>query len=388
MIHEYDAITADELRGRGGLKWTLHGSDTVGAFVAEMDFPTAQPIMDAVQSAVDTMNFGYLSPQLTEEMSQACADWHAQEHGWQLDPAWITAIPDVHRAFEIAINYFSRPGSAVILPTPGYMPFLKVPGELGREVITVPMVTDGERYVLDLDALDAAFRAGGHLLVMCNPHNPLGRVFTREELTAVCDVVDRHGGRVFADEIHAPVVYPGHRHVPYAMLSETAAKHTVTAASATKAWNMPGLKCAQFIVSNEADAKALAAAGRHAILGAGTHGVIATSAAFNKGGPWLADVLDYLDGNRHAVTKLLTQHLPEVKYHVPEGTYLGWLDFRAFGLGERPAEFFLEKARVALTDGAECGLEGRGHVRLTFATPRPILEDIIMKLADAVHMRS
>ncbi|MGW1677605.1 MalY/PatB family protein [Saccharopolyspora sp. NPDC002376] len=384
MGHAFDAITVDELRARGGLKWTLH-PDALGAFVAEMDFPAAPPVMRAVRSAVEAMNFGYTPPRLTDEMTRACADWQARRHGWQVDPEWITAIPDVHRALAIAVNHFSRPGSAVIMPTPGYMPFLDVPGELGREVIAVPMVRDGARFVLDLDALDAAFRAGGHLLVLCNPHNPLGRVFTPEELAAVCEVVDRHGGRVFADEIHAPLVYPGHQHVPYASLSETAAGHAVTATAATKAWNVPGLKCAQFIVSNDADAATLAAAGDLAVLGAGTHGVLATTAAYAEGEPWLAEVIDYLDGNRHAVAELLAEHLPEVGYLVPEGTYLGWLDFRALDLGDHPAEFFLAKARIALTDGAACGVEGRGHARLTFATPRPVLEQIITGLAEAVH---
>lgn len=383
MGQEFDEITIDELRSRGGIKWTLHPPDTIGAFIAEMDFPTAPPIMRAIRSAVDSMNFGYLPPRLTDEMSAACARWQEREHGWSVDPEWITAIPDVHRAFEIAINHFSPPGSAVIMPTPGYMPFLTVPGELGREIITVPMVSDGDRPVLDLDALEAAFRAGGHLLVLCNPHNPLGRVMSHDELTGVCEVVDRHGGRVFVDEIHAPLVYPGNQHVPYAMVSDAAAAHTVTATSATKAWNIPGLKCAQFIVSNEADAVTLAAAGRHATLGTGTHGVIATTAAFDEGGPWLADVLDYLDGNRRALAGLLAEHLPEVGYRMPEGTYLAWLDFQALGLGDRPAQYFLDKAGVAFTDGVECGVEGSGHARLNFATPRPILEEIVTRLAEA-----
>ncbi|MDA3648311.1 aminotransferase class I/II-fold pyridoxal phosphate-dependent enzyme [Saccharopolyspora indica] len=385
MGHEFDAITVDELRARGSLKWTLHDPGTLGAFVAEMDFPTAPPVVRAVRAAVDAMNFGYLPPRLADEMALACAGWQARRYGWDVDPAWITAIPDVHWALAIAIERFSRPGSAVVMPTPGYMPFLVEPGELGREVIAVPMARDGDRFVHDLDALDAAFRAGGNLLVLCNPHNPLGRVFTAAELTAVCEVVDRHGGRVFADEIHGPLVYPGQQHVPYASLSETAAGHAVTATSATKAWNVPGLKCAQFIVSNDADAATLAAAGRLAVLDSSTHGVLATTAAYTEGEPWLTEVLDYLDGNRRAVAELLAEHLPEVGYREPEGTYLAWLDFRALGLGDHPADFFLEKARIALTDGAACGEAGRGHARLTFATPRPVLERIISGLAGAVR---
>lgn len=201
----------------------------------------------------------------------------------------------------------------------------------------------------------------------------------------MCEVVDRHGGRVFADGIHAPLAYPDNQHIPYAVVSDTAVAHTVTTTSATKAWNIPGLKCARFIVSNEADAATLAAAGRHVTLGTGTHGVIATIAACDEGGPWLADVLDYLDGNRRAPAGLLAEHLPEVGYRMPEGTHLAWLDCQALGLGDRPAQYFLEKADVALTDGMECGVEGRGHARLNFVTPQPILEEIVTRLAEAVH---
>ena len=157
------------------------------------------------------------------------------------------------KALEIAITRFSRPGSPVILPTPAYMPFLSVPGFLGREIIQVRMIDDDGFFTFDLDAIEDAFRAGGHLLIFCNPYNPLGRVFTAKEITRLTDVVDRHGGRVFADEIHGPLIYPGQTHIPYAATSPTAAAHTLTATSASKAWNLPGLKCAQVILSSEPD---------------------------------------------------------------------------------------------------------------------------------------
>ncbi|RRO18046.1 pyridoxal phosphate-dependent aminotransferase [Saccharopolyspora rhizosphaerae] len=382
----FDAVTVEDLRARGGLKWTLHG-DALGAFVAEMDFGTAPAVLEALHEGVDSLNFGYLPPPLAAEMSQACADYQAQRYGWQVAPERVHPIPDVIRALTLTIEHFSEPGSAVILPTPAYMPFLKVPGGMGRELITVPAVDDGDGFAVDLDGLDAAFQAGGNLLVLCNPHNPLGRVFTADELAAVCEVVDRHGGRVFADEIHAPLVYQGHRHVPYASLSDTAAGHAVTATSASKAWNLPGLKCAQLVLSNDADAATLHALGPHITDGAANLGVVANTAAYTSGQPWLEEVLDYLDGNRQAVASLLAEHLPEVGYRQPEGTYLAWLDFRALGLGDHPGEFFRDHAGIVLTDGPACGEEGRGHARLNFATPRPILERIVLGLAEAVRRR-
>lgn len=382
----FDAVTIDDLRARGSLKWTLHG-DAIGAFVAEMDFGTAPAVLDALHSGVDSLNFGYQPPRLAAEMSRACAEYQAAHHDWRPSPDRVHAIPDVIRALKLTIEHFSAPGSKVILPTPAYMPFLKVPGGMDRELITVPMALDGDGFVFDLDALDAAFKSGGNLLILCNPYNPLGRVFTPDELTAICEVVDRNGGRVFSDEIHAPLVYRGHRHVPYASLSDTAAGHTITATSASKAWNLPGLKCAQLIISNDADAAALDALGPHATDGASNLGLIANTAAYDSGQPWLDEVLDYLDGNRRAVTSLLAEHLPEVGYRHPEGTYLAWLDFRALDLGDHPGEFFREHAGVVLTDGPACGEEGRGHARLNFATPRPILERIVLNLAEAARNR-
>src|SRR5260370_23168372 len=218
-----------------------------------MDFGAAPAILDALAFLSAEANFGYLPPFLADELAAACAEFAKRRYGWDVDPALIHHVPDVIKALEIAITHFSRPGSPVILPTPAYMPFLSVPGFLGREIIQVKMRDDRGFFTLDLDAIADAFRAGGHLLIFCNPYNPLGRVFTRAEMAQLTAVVDRHGGRVFADEIHGALVYPGLRHIPYASTSDAAAAHTLTATSASKAWNLPGLKCAQVILTNEPD---------------------------------------------------------------------------------------------------------------------------------------
>jgi cysteine-S-conjugate beta-lyase len=288
---------------------------------------------------------------------------------------------------QAAIEHFCEPGAPVILPTPAYMPFLDVPVALGRQVIQVPMATADGRQVYDLDALDAAFAAGGSLLVVCNPHNPIGRVLERVELEAVAEVVERHGGRVFADEIHAPLVFDGHQHVPYASLSATTAEHTVTAVSASKAWNLPGTKCAQLVLSNEADAETWGRVGRLAEHGASNLGVVANIAAYEEGGPWLDEVLSYLDANRRLLGDLLAEQVPEIRYAPPEGTYLAWLDCRSLDLGDHPADFFADQAGVALTDGPLCGEVGAGFARYTFATPRPIMEVTVTKMAQALRRR-
>ena len=384
---DFDRITVAELRRRGGLKWTYAGPDVLGAFVAEMDFGTSPAVEAALRDAIDRRDFGYLTPAAAREMAEAVAAWLARQQNWAVDPARIRPLPDVLKGLEAAITIFSRPGSPVILPTPAYMPFLSVPPQLGREIIQVPMVTRGGRLALDLDGIAAAFRAGGHLLILCSPCNPACRVYTTAELAAVTEVVARHGGRVFADEIHSPLVYPGYRHTPYAKTSAEAARHSITSISASKGWNLPGLKCAQLILTSDADAETWAAAGRLAERGASTPGVRANTAAFTAGGDWLAEVVGYLDGNRMLLADLIGEHLPRVRYRPPEGTYLAWLDCRALGLGDRPGEFFLDKAQVLVNDGPAFGEAGKGHVRLNFATPRPVLTQIVRQLGNAVANR-
>jgi cysteine-S-conjugate beta-lyase len=384
-----DRTTEDELRARGSQKWAKGGPGVIGAFVAEMDFGVAPPIEAALLDVIKRADFGYLSERAIAEMSAACAAWQRDHYGWDMGPERVRPLPDVITALAAAITVFSRPGSPVILPTPAYMPFLTVPGSLGREIIQVPMATDGGRHVLDLDGIDAAFKRGGHLLILCNPCNPVGRVYDEGELAAVAEVVEANGGRVFADEIHAPLVYPGGTHTPYAPLNAATAAQTVTGTAASKGWNLPGLKCAQLLLSNDQDAATWAKRGSTFEHGASTPGVWATTAAYRDGGPWLDDAVAYLDGSRALLGRLLAEHLPEVGYRQPEGTYLAWLDCRALfadrGIEASPAEFFLAKARVMLTDGAACGDAVRGYVRLNFATPRPILAEIVRRLAGAVH---
>jgi cystathionine beta-lyase len=379
----FDA-TVEQLRGVGGLKWSQY-PDAIGAFVAEMDFGTAPPIVAAMHDAVDRGLLGYLPTSLELRLAEACSRFTKERYDWDVPARWVRPLGDVVAGLQACIEHFSRPGTPVILPTPAYMPFLFVPRELGRDVIEVPMATSGGtgRHVYDLDALDAAFAAGGHLLVLCNPHNPIGRVLEPAEMAAVSEVVERHGGRVFSDEIHAPLVYDAHRHVPYASLSATTASHTVTAVSASKAWNLPGTKCAQLVLSNDEDAEVWQRVGRRYEHGASNLGVVANIAAYEQGGPWLTEVVSHLDGNRRLLADLLADRLPEIGYRPPEGTYLAWLDCRGLGLGDHPAEVLLARAGVALTDGPLCGAVGAGFVRYNFATPRPVVEETVDRIARA-----
>ncbi len=381
--HRFDAPTVEDLRQHGSVKWSKF-PQALGAFIAEMDFGTAPAVAAGVRAAADQAMFGYLPDALASDLGAACAEWHERRYGWAVDPASVHPVADVLRALEVTIRHFTRPDSPIALPTPAYMPFLSIPEMMGREIIQVPMLEgeDGWRY--DLDALDQAFAAGAGLLVLCNPHNPIGRVLRDDEMVAIAEVVERHGGRVFADEIHAPLVYEGHRHRPYASLSPMTAGHTVTATSASKAWNIPGLKCAQLILSNTADVERWRRGhgAEEYRYGASPLGAAANTAAYRDGEPWLDDVVEYLDGNRRLLGSLVAEHLPGVRYTMPEGTYLAWLDVREAELpSDDPAQLIREHGGVALVNGVDCGAAGAGFIRLNFATPAPILEEIVLGIA-------
>lgn len=382
----FDALTEHALRSGGSLKWTQYGQ-AIGAFVAEMDFGTAPAVTRALHDAVDRDRLGYLTASDAAEMARACAAWYARRYGWEVPAAWISPLPDVIAALQAAIEHFTPAGGAVVLPTPAYMPFRAVPGLLGRELVEVPMVEVQGTPTYDLEAVERALRPGGRLFVHVNPHNPLGRAFTADEQLALADVVERTGARVFADEIHAPLVHAGAVHRPYAALSAATAQHTVTATSASKGWNLPGLKAAQLLLSNEDDAAHWEQVGFLHVHGASTPGVLAATAAYDHGGEWLDRIRAYLDGNRALLGRLLADRLPQIRHRTPEATYLAWLDCRELGLETSAGEFFLERAGVALVDGPECGAPGAGHVRLNFATPRAVLTTIVDRMAAAVAGR-
>lgn len=382
-VHPFDLRTRAQLDRPSSRKWSLHPG-AIGAWVAEMDFGTAPVVTEALQRAIADEVLGYLSPAVAAELGEATAGWMAREYGWRVDPERVHPVSDVMAALGVAVTEYAPPGSAVIVPTPAYMPFLTYLPTIGHPVIEVPGVEVDGRWQHDLDAIDRAFAAGARTLIVCNPHNPTGTVLSRDELLALAEIVTRHGGRVFADEIHAPLRYDGRRHIPYASLNDATAAHTITGTSASKAWNIAGLKTAQLITSNDADQAVYRRFGFAVQHGAATLGVIASAAAYREGKPWLDGVIGYLDAARRDLAGLVATHLPGAAYRVPEATYIGWIDTAALGIPASPAEFFRTRGGVVLTDGA---LLGRGYerfVRVVFATPRPILAEALAAMGDAV----
>ncbi len=382
----FDDVDVEAQRRRRTVKWSRYEPDVLAAWVAEMDFRIAPPVQDAIADAVQRQQFGYPQDDSETGLPEAFTAWSESRHGWAVDPADVHLLPDVVRGVELAIEFFSKPASPVIVTTPAYMPFFRVPAMVGRQCIEVPLAaTDGGREELDLDAIGAAFAAGAGSIILCHPYNPIGRSFSRSELEALATVVDRHGARVIADEIHAPLTY-GPPHVPYASLSTGAAAHTLTVTSPSKAWNLAGLKCAVAVTSSPTDQERWVDVAVHAD-GASTIGIEASVAAYRDGGPWLDAVVAYLDETRTWFAGLLADQLPGVGYTPPEATYLAWLDCRALDLRVEPAAYFLDHAKVALNEGSSFGDPYEGFARMNLATSRSLLERMVAAMAASLAER-
>jgi cystathionine beta-lyase len=380
---DFEDVDLARLRARRTVKWSLYGPDVLAAWVAEMDFDVAPVVRAALLDAVAREDFGYVPADLTE-LTGACADFVLDAYGWAVPAARIFPIADVLSGISAALDVFVAPGAAVVVPTPAYPPFFEVVELTGRPAIATPMTRGSDCDTLDLDAIDAALRHGARAVLLCNPHNPTGRVFTHAELEALAPVVDRHGARVIADEVHAPLVFSGRAHVPYATVSDAAAAHAVTVTSASKAFNLAGLKCAQLIASNHDDAARWRALKVFEVPGPTPIGIAASTAAYRDGREWWRALVDYLDQNRRALVRMLGDAVPTIASRLPEATFLAWLDCSALGLGD-PARFFLDHARVALSDGPPFGPGCDQFVRLNFATSRGLLERIVDAMGAAVR---
>ncbi|MFC4222776.1 MalY/PatB family protein [Lysinibacter cavernae] len=375
--------SVQQLRERGTVKWNTYPEDVLPLWVAEMDLPTAPPILDALEAAIRRENFGY--PLADHPRLQAAtAEWHRRRYGAAINPDFVHDVPGVLTGLRIAIDSFTEAGTAVILPIPSYPPFLDVIRQSGREVIEIPMLNPTSSPAYDFDAIERAFASGAGSIILCNPHNPLGRAFTLPELTRLSQIVAQYGGRVLSDEIHAPLVY-GSAHVPYATISDEAATHTVTITAASKAWNIAGLKCAQVILSSSADQDVWA--GIHHLIpqGATTLGMEATIAAYSEGGPWLDETLNYLRGNRDRVVAWANDVVPEARMVAPEATYLGWIDFAEADLPGDPYDFFLGEAKVALNPGRHFGSASAASTRINFGTTAPVLERALEAMTGAIQ---
>ena len=367
----------DELRRRGTLKWSVAADGELPAWVAETDFGHCPAVVDAVQSVVARGGLGYPPPDDVTGVPQATAAFLGRRFGWTVDPADVRLCGDVMSGVQLALTALAE-DAPVVVPTPTYPPLLDVVPLTGHKIVTVPARVDAGRAALDLDGIDEALRGGGRTVLLANPHNPLGRAYTRPELEALRDVVLRHGARVVVDEIHAPLVLPGARHVPYATLPGTR-EHTTTVLSASKAWNVPALKCAQLVLGSRADAQALRALPTVANHGMSTLGVAANLAAFTEGDAWLDELVAHLDRVRTTFVAEVAERLPRARVLPLEAGYLAWVDLRAYGVDD-PAVACRRRGRLVVNDGRSFGPGGEGHVRVNLGTSLDRTHEIVRRL--------
>ena len=372
----------DVLRRRRGWKWTEYPPDVIPAWVAEMDFDLAEPIKDAVREAITAGDCGYPHP---VGFGAAYAGFARQRFGWAPDPALVYATPDVMTGVAEVLAEVTPHGSGVVINPPVYPPFFFRLRLAGRRVVEAPLARDAAgRYELDTDAVDRALAADDvAAYLLCSPHNPTGRVWSGEELATVAGICARRGAVLIVDEIHAPLALAGARHIPFLSLDLGAglASRTFTFTSASKGWNIPGLKCGLAVAGDRRAAEALER--RWEALLASHLGILATMAAFEKGVPWLDAACEQLDENRALLAKLVATHLPGVGYQPPEASFLAWLDCRAAGR-EDPAADILDRGRVALSPGQDFGEQGRGFVRLNMGTSPALLEEIVRRMGTAI----
>ena len=377
-------VTADPLfllRERTSMKWRSFPADVLPLFVAESDFPLAEPVQDALAAAVRRSDTGYVAP--VNDLGAAFAGFAGRRWGWQVDPEQVTTTTDVSVAIVETLRMLIRPGDRVVITPPVYPPFFDLVPEAGGVVHAVPLLSGQTGWSLDLDGLERAFQAGVRCVLLCNPHNPVGHPHTVEDLTALAGLAAQHGVTVISDEVHAPLTYADADFTPYLTVSPAAADHGVCVTSASKAWNLAGLKCALIVTAGERMRAELAALPQEVSWRTSQFGLIAGIAAFRDGEPWLDGVLAALDGNRRRLTLLLDAQLPGVGYRPPGAGYLAWLDLRSLGWGDDPALIALERARVALSPGPMFGEPGRGFARLNFGCSPEVLAEAVSRLAAA-----
>jgi cystathionine beta-lyase len=373
-------LTEAEARRALVLKWGTVPEGVLPAWVAEMDYALDPVVHDAVRRALDDGVTGYPTFDEDHTLGAAYAGFAGRHFGWDVAPEWVLPVCDVTAGVRVAVDVLSDDGP-LVFPTPGYSPQFAIPELTRRARVDLPVEPDATRAELDLDRLDRLFADGARTLLLTQPHNPWGRVFTRAELEGVRDVVLRHGARVVSDEIHAPLVLPGAQHVSYLDLEGTA-DHAVALVASSKAFNTAGLRCAQIVVPDDRARKRLLEQPMARNDSWSPLGAVAAVAAYEHGDPWLASLVERLDQLRGLLGTLLAEHLPEVRMRPLEATYLVWLDARAYGHAD-PSAVALERGRVKLGPGSDYQPGQPGHARLNIATSPERLTEIVQRLARA-----
>jgi cystathionine beta-lyase len=380
-MRDFDGLSIAELRKRRSAKWTMFPPDVLPAWVAEMDFPLDDGVRAALLASIEQDDCGYANG---AGVATAFARFAAEWFGWTLDPRGVIVLPDVLVGIAEILHAMTKPGDRIVVNSPVYPPFFRTVRETERTIADVPLLRGEGGWELDFDGLERAFADGAAAYLLCSPHNPLGKVFTPGDLTRIAQLAKAHGVLVIADEIHAPLTMPGATFTPYLTVSDPLDGDGIALCSASKAWNLPGLKCAVAIAGSDRMRERLKLLPPELPWRAGNLGVVASIAAFEQGGPWLRALLSYLDGNRRLLTTLVARDLPGVRYREPQASYLAWFDCTALNLGPDPTGVFLERGRVALTRGRDFGPDAAAFVRVNMGTSAAILTEVIERMHTAL----
>lgn len=380
------ALALQELRTHRSEKWRSFPGDVLPLPVAEMDFPVAAPIRKLLLEMIEHSDLGYLGP--IPELGQAFAAFAKRRWGWSADATQVRVAADVGVGVVEVLRVLTSAGDKILINSPVYPNFWSWSAEVHLKEIDIPFhesesAVNGSHWIIDWDGIERAYASGIKAHLISNPHNPLGRVFTRDELARLAELAARYQVYILSDEIHAPLTFAESTFTPFLQVSDQAREFGITITSASKGWNIAGLKCAIIITENAElfeKLKAIAAAThpRASLLGG-----FASAIAFSEGEPWLDAVLIELDKNRSLVADLIAELTPSIRYRIPNSSYLAWLDLTALALGEDPAGRLVEKAKVAFVPGLRFGKEYSQFVRLNFATSPEILREAFTRITQA-----
>lgn len=366
------------------LKLKFGKDDLIPMWVADMDFKTAQPIIDALKDRVEQGVFGYTSR--PDSYYESVSEWLDKRHGWKTDSKWMIHSPGVVPTLSILVKEFTEPGDKVIIQDPVYYPFFDVVRNNDRELVLNTLKLVDGKYVMDYEGLEQAAKAGAKMLLLCNPHNPVGRVWTKEELIKLGDICLKYGVRVVSDEIHSDLVYKNNKHIPFAMISEEFNQNTVTCIAPSKTFNLAGLQASLVIFPRKEEREKF-----DNILGAldikrnSPFSVVATEAAYRHGEEWLEQLLEYLEANIDFINDYCKLNIPKIKPNKPEATYLVWFDCKDLGMSsEELSKFMIDEVGVAMDDGFWFGSMGEGYVRMNVACPRSIIKQALERLKKAI----
>lgn len=395
MKYNFDTIISRE--GTGSMKWdtieTVFGNkEILPMWVADMDFPVAEPIIDAVKKRLEHPIFGYTKP--WKSLLESVVERMKKKFNWEIKPEWVVFTPGVVPAISTAIKAITHPGDEVVLQGPVYYPFWDVIRENGCHIANNTLKFENGKYVMDYKDLEKKFAPKKALFpkpsktkaaILCNPHNPVGRMWDKEEQTKFGEIVLKHGGVVISDEIHSEIVVSDKKHIPFASISKEFEQNSITCFSPSKTFNIAGLSVSSIIIPNKNLRESFISAAGHQLGKVSVLSLVAMEAAYRYGDEWLNELLEYLKENLKFLIEYFEENIPEVKVIRPEGTYLVWLDFRALGMnGEELSKFLVEKAKVGLDDGYLFGPSGNGFARINIACPRKTLKEGLKRIESAV----